>query len=67
MQATPVAAGAQAENLSVEQWIEAVRLSLDLWRVDATLKELRDSRSPNARLIAWYEGRRQLLATELGL
>jgi hypothetical protein len=68
MNATPVAqAGTQAENLTVEQWIERVRSSLELLRVDSTIKELRDTRVPNERLISWYEGRRQLLATELGL
>jgi hypothetical protein len=67
MQATPVAPGAQAENLTVEQWIARVRSSLELLRVDSTIKELRDTRLPNERLIAWYEGRRQHLATELGL
>jgi hypothetical protein len=67
MQATPVAAGAQAENLTAEQWIARTSASLELLRVDATIKELRDTRLPNERLIAWYEGRRQLLATELGL
>jgi hypothetical protein len=67
MQATPVAAGAQAEILTPEQWIARVRSSLELLRVDSTIKELRETRFPNERLIAWYAGRRQHLATELGL
>jgi hypothetical protein len=68
MNATPVAqAGTQAENLTAEQWIARTSASLELLRVDSTIKELRDTRLPNERLIAWYVGRRQLLATELGL
>jgi len=67
MQSTPVAAGAQAGNPSVEQALNELQKRLELLRVDATLLELQDCRSSNKRLIAWYQGRRAALAQELGL
>lgn len=47
--------------------IERVAKALELMRSDAVLQELRDCRSNNKRLVAWFEGRRQVLAAELGL
>jgi len=45
--------------------IERVTKALELMRCDAVLQEFRDCRSNNKRLIAWFEGRRAVLATEL--
>jgi hypothetical protein len=45
--------------------IERVTKALELMRCDSVLQELRDCRSNNKRLIAWFEGRRSVLAAEL--
>jgi hypothetical protein len=69
MNATPVAqAGAQAGILTTtEQWLDRTQKALELMRVDATVTELLNSKWRNERLIAWYRGRRTVLAQELGL
>jgi len=66
METTSLAALPSAA-LNPEQWLARTRKALELFRVDATIKELRDTSRPNERLIAWYEGRRELLSRELGL
>lgn len=45
-------------------YIERVSKALELMRCDAVLQEFRDCRSNNKRLIAWFEGRRSVLAAE---
>ena len=67
MNATSVAPGAQAGQLSADQWIARTRASLELLRCDSTIAALQDCRVPNERLIEWYRGRRAVLAMELGL
>ena len=45
--------------------VARVQKALELMRCDAVLQEFRDCRSNNKRLIAWFEGRRRILAEEL--
>jgi len=66
MEPTPTAAF-NAVPLSVDQAIEVLQKRLELLRVDATLMEFEVCGSRNERLLAWYRGRRGLLAQELGL
>jgi hypothetical protein len=75
MQATPVAAGVQAENLTAEQWIARTARSIEFFRIDSQLRELQDMQPlqsaalnrARGRLLEWYRSRRAVLATELGL
>jgi len=66
METTPVAAS-HAAPLSIADAIDVLQKRLELLRVDATLTEFEACGSRNERLLAWYRGRRGLLAQELGL
>jgi hypothetical protein len=69
MNATPVAseAGPQAGDTTVNRVIAECNAALELFRVDATLKEFEALRAPNPRLVAYYQARREQLVRELGL
>lgn len=69
MNATSVAseAGPQAGDTTINRAIAQYEAAIELFRVDATLKEFEDLRAPNPRLVKHYRARRELLARALGL
>jgi len=66
MPSTPIAASSDADP-PFEHLLEDLQKRLELMRTDSVLQELEACRSRNERLIAWFRGRRLVLARELGL
>lgn len=63
MDATPIAEAPVIDTGAVH--IERTQKALEFMRVQAVLEELRALGSTNKRLIAWHQGRMEVLAAEL--